>query len=318
MRTFTRFTFFLLCLPLAAGWAGNAFAQNSNVILYTEHGEGIFVILNGIRQNASPETNVKVTGLNANSYRLKVIFEDKVLGEVDKTLYFSEPSTEYTYAVINKNNEYKVRFRTAVELAQAPTHHEHQTVIVYTTTPPPLTSTTTVTETYTTTTEHGHPHTTEGVSMQVNVDGFNMNINVSDDMHSHTTGTSTYSTTTTTTTTASAATSEPDHYVMAGYNGPIGCSWPMADADFSKAKQSAASKDFEDSKLKVAKQITGSNCLMAKHVKEMMRVFDFESSRLEYAKFAYSHTYDKGNYYLVNDAFDFELTIDDLNDYIGQ
>ncbi|HQK98923.1 MAG TPA: hypothetical protein PLH61_12965, partial [Bacteroidia bacterium] len=49
-------------------------AQSSNVILFTENGEKFTAILNGIRQNDRPETNVKITGLNAEFYKLKVIF----------------------------------------------------------------------------------------------------------------------------------------------------------------------------------------------------------------------------------------------------
>ena len=47
-----------------------------------------------------------------------------------------------------------------------------------------------------------------------------------------------------------------------------------------------------------------------------MQSFDFESTKLEYAKFAYDFTYDKGNYFKVNDAFDFESSIEELDEYI--
>jgi hypothetical protein len=49
-----------------------------------------------------------------------------------------------------------------------------------------------------------------------------------------------------------------------------------------------------------------------------MKLFDFEATKLTYAKFAYNHTYDIGNYYKVNDAFDFESSVDDLNKSIGK
>ncbi len=148
------------------------------------------------------------------------------------------------------------------------------------------------------------------VDVNVNMGGMgvDMDVNISE------TYTETHTTTTTTTTTSGAG---HDHYVMSGYNGPIGCPWPMDDAQFSDAKRSVSSKDFEDSKLTVAKQITGSNCLTASQVREMMGVFDFEDSKLEYAKFAYNRTYDLGNYYKLNDAFDFESSIDELNQYIN-
>ena len=80
----------------------------------------------------------------------------------------------------------------------------------------------------------------------------------------------------------------------------------MNEPDFAEAQRSVSSKNFEDSKMTIAKQITGANCLTADQVKRMMRTFTFEDSKLEYAKFAYRKTFDIGNYYKLNDAFEFE------------
>lgn len=102
-----------------------------------------------------------------------------------------------------------------------------------------------------------------------------------------------------------------------GYNGPIGCLTPMSALDFQRAKQSIASKNVEDSKLAIAKQILNSNCLLSSQVRGIMSLFSFEDSKLEFAKYAYGHTYDIGNYYKLNDAFQFETSIDELNSYIG-
>lgn len=148
------------------------------------------------------------------------------------------------------------------------------------------------------------------VDIDVNMGGMgvDMNVNINESYSE------THTTTTTTTTTGTA---QADHYVMPGYNGPIGCPWPMDENQFANAQRSISSKDFEDSKLTVAKQITGANCLTADQVKRIMTAFDFEDSKLEYAKFAYNKTYDIGNYYMLNDAFDFESSIDELNEHIN-
>ena len=147
------------------------------------------------------------------------------------------------------------------------------------------------------------------VNIDVNMGGMgiDMNVNVNE----------TYTETHTTTTTTTTGGGQADHYVMPGYSGPIGCPWPMDENQFANAENSVSSKDFEDSKLTVAKQITGSNCLTADQVRRIMTNFDFEDSKLEFAKFAYNKTYDIGNYYLLNDAFDFESSIDELNEHIN-
>ena len=75
---------------------------------------------------------------------------------------------------------------------------------------------------------------------------------------------------------------------------------------------------FSDSRMTVAKQITKGNCLSADQVRDVTSLFDFESGKLEYAKFAYDYCYDQGNYYKVNDAFEFEMSIDELDEYINK
>ena len=175
--------------------------------------------------------------------------------------------------------------------------------------------------------EHGHDHHPhpagegENVSMEINVDGtgVGINVNVSDAAHvpATTTTSTTYSTTTTTTVTADPVMEEPHHHIMPGYNGPIGCPWPMSEAEFAGVKGSISSKTFDDSKLTIAKQVIAANCLLSSQVKEIMLLFSFEDTRLEIAKYAYGYTFDLGNYYKVNDAFDFELTIEELNEYIN-
>ena len=66
----------------------------------------------------------------------------------------------------------------------------------------------------------------------------------------------------------------------------------------------------------MAKQIIYSNCLLCSQVKEMMMLLSFETDRLDLAKYAYKKTLDPGNYYKLNDAFTFETSIDELNEYI--
>lgn len=300
-----------------------AFSQSTNLIFFTEEGEKFSVILNGVLQNETPETNVKVTDLISPSYKLKIIFKDSSLASLDKNLMFNQ-GTETTFD-IKKNNkgEYVVRYMNEVPIAQAPLPPSGQKVVVFTTTGPaaPI-ATTTVSTTQTTTTTNG---ASDNVSMGVNIGGtgFNMNVNMNDGnggMNSSSSTSTTYTTTTTTTTTGVAVQpSQPQQqvYVMPGYSGPTGCPWPMSDADFADAKNSISSKSFEDSKLSIAKQVFTSNCLLSSQVKEIMSLFSFEDTKLDFAKFAYGRTFDTGNYFKVNDAFTFESSIDALNTYIS-
>lgn len=286
-----------------------AFAQNSNLVLFSDQGERFFVILNGIRQNSKAETNVKVTDLNQPSYKLKVIFEDKGIPDLDKNV-FLEAGTEYVLNIKkNKNGAYVLRFMSQAPIADnAPAPSPQQSVVVYTTTPAPVSTVTTTT----TTTTVGTP--ANNVSVGMNVGGVGINMSVTDNTMMGGTSTTTY--TETHSTTVNQPVPVPPPAPLPGYSGPVGCPMPLHPGEFESVKSSIASKTFEDSKLKIAKQVIGSNCLLSSQVKEIMMIFDFENTKLDFAKFAYGHTYDLGNYYKVNDAFQFESTIDDLNRYI--
>ena len=324
----------LLLIAALAFLATRASAQTGNLIVFTENGEKFSLVLNGVLQNASPETNVKVTDLPASTefptaYKMRIIFADGALGTKDFNTAI-ESGVERTIT-IKKNNkgEYVQRMVSDVPLAQAPPTPATQVVHVYSTTPPATTTTsTTVSRTTTTTTTGGNTSTGDNVNINMGVhageNGGGVNINISG-MDPNMQGSSQTTTTHTTTTTTSSGGTWNDppppppapHSYVPGYNGPIGCSVPMSPTDFTDFKNSVSSKSFEDSKLTIAKQVVNNNCLMASQVKEVMLLFSFEATRLDFAKYAYSHTHDIGNYFKINDAFTFESSIDELNNYIG-
>jgi len=86
---------------------------------------------------------------------------------------------------------------------------------------------------------------------------------------------------------------------------------------FNKLKMMMDNTPFSSSKLKVAKQAIAANGISAGQVEELMKQLDFETDRLNLAKFAYLHTVDKNNYFIVNNAFDFDSSIAQLDRYIA-
>jgi hypothetical protein len=338
--SFMKKLFFVLIVSLSA--ISSAFSQKTNLIFFSENGERFTIILNGIKQNAQPETNIKVTDLPAPSYKVKVIFADSKLGEVNKNLLFGQ-GTETTF-VIKKNNkgEYIIRYMNEVPLSQAAPAAPEQTVVYYNTNSEPEENepingnTTTVIHTKTTTTssQGGGDNGAGNVSVGMNINdpdlGININMNVSGPGTTTTTSgsSSSYTTTTTTTTTSSSSSDGEEYeqherprsqpkYVLPGYSGPTGCPMPLSSKEFSDVKASISSKTFDDTKLTIAKQVIGSNCLLCSQVKEIMLLFTFEDTRLELAKYGYGYTYDIGNYYKLNDAFTFEASIEELNTFIN-
>jgi hypothetical protein len=315
----------LLILVLLISFSG-IYAQKTNLIFFTEQGEKFSVILNGVLQNLKPETNVKVIDLPAPSYKLKIIFQDSTLPQLDKNLMFNS-NTETSFDIKkNSKGEYVVRYLNEVPIAQAMPPTNGQSVVIFSMSGPSAPVSSTTISTTQTTTTNGTTNPGDGVSMGVNIGGngvnMNMNINPGGTVVNGTT-TTTYSTTTTTTTSSTDMNPQTQPvqnqpaYIMPGYSGPVGCPMPMSPDDFESLKNTISSKSFEESKLDIAKQVVATNCLLCSQVREVMKLFSFEDTKLTFAKYAYGHTFDTGNYFKVNDAFTFESSIDELNKYIS-
>lgn len=102
------------------------------------------------------------------------------------------------------------------------------------------------------------------------------------------------------------------------YNGALGCAMPMANNDFNAAKETIANANFEATKISTAKTIVSANCLTVNQVIAITKLFDFEASKLEFAKYAYQHTYDKGNYFKINTVFDFDASKQEMNRFVSR
>lgn len=295
--------------------------QNTNLVFFSEQGQQFYIILNGIQQNTNPETNVRVTNLIQPYYKVKVKFADGITPDIDKTINFNA-GTETTYAIRSSNKgEIVLRWMSEVPIQQAPQPMANQQVIVYHSTPPPATTVTQTTVVSSTTT---NPANSEQINMGINVNdpanggaNINMNINVNETgMNTQTQSTTTTYSSTTTTTSGNVGTVQESAYVMPGYNGNVGCNgYPMSETRFNEVVKSIESKGFDDSKLTMSKQVISTNCMTSNQVKRLMLLFSFEDTRLDLAKYAYGYTYDIGNYYQLNDAFTFESSIEELNEY---
>jgi len=319
--------YLIAALALIAFFSTSQAQMPSNAVFFSENGEGFYIVMNGLRMNDAPVTNLKVTDLIQPSYKIKVIFDNADLGEFNKNIYFNDPGMEIVYNIKrNRKGEWKLGYQSATPLAQAPPAPVAQQVIHWgdphpTAPPVPVSGgTTVIVEETTTTTTHGGTMggSSDQVNMNVNVDGFglNVNVNASDGgMGMGTSSSSTMTTTTTTTTTSSGMiVNEPVAVVV---EEPAPCP-AMGPGDFSDACSSIRSKSFSDSKMTLAKQIVRAHCVTANQVHDMTKLFDFESDRLEFAKFAFDYTVDQNQYYKVNDAFDFESSIEELDEYIGR
>jgi hypothetical protein len=103
---------------------------------------------------------------------------------------------------------------------------------------------------------------------------------------------------------------------MGDYDSNYGYERGMDNREFNQVIQSIEKEWLESNKLKSASQIVRSNNLTSAQVKQLVLLFSFESNKLELAKQAYQNTVDKKNYFIINDAFSFSGSRDELARYI--
>ena len=91
----------------------------------------------------------------------------------------------------------------------------------------------------------------------------------------------------------------------------------MNPQDYDDAYQVISNESFDSSKLTVAKQVISSNPMTASQILGICQLFSFESNKLEFAKFAYPYCVDQNKYYLLNEAFSYESSKRELNNFLN-
>lgn len=92
----------------------------------------------------------------------------------------------------------------------------------------------------------------------------------------------------------------------------------MSQHSFNQLIKTMNNASFDSRKMNIAKQVIQQNNFSTEQVIALVNQFTFDSSRLKLAKLAYLKTLDKENYFLVNNSFTFNSSVDQLNEYINQ
>ncbi len=303
-------------------------AQNtSHLEVFTENGESFILTVNGVRMNQEPQSNVKATGLTGEYQRVGVQFSDLSLGTVSQNV-MTVPGTAQRAVVklIKKGyvlrpfgepialaSEIQTPTVTVIEsspLQSSPTHRNENIKTVESTPDPNLVLTTVTTSS-----------TARSADENLKMDIVTRDVKVGIDVRviDGEEGTATM-----------VHTNEPTNNVqrcqstevLTAQSEPTPVATPvddcsaMAAAEFSNLKSSLASKNFEDSKTTTAKQVLRNTCMSASQIVEIVNLLTYEESKLDFAKAAYTRCSDPQNYWKLNDAFTFETSIDELNEFL--
>jgi Domain of unknown function (DUF4476) len=110
------------------------------------------------------------------------------------------------------------------------------------------------------------------------------------------------------------------YYKMDDYKGKLGCPWPIKDAELTKLTAAIRSRNLEDSKLEIAKEKLldiDSACFTVDQTRELIRLFEYEETKLEFAKHIALSIFDIDNVGKLEDVFDFENSIEELKTVIS-
>ena len=246
------------------------------------------MVLNGIRQNSKPETNVQVAQIKNGSYAVKVIFADGKTPDIDKNFMIDAPY-DITARIIFKKGKGKLQL-----MGQEPTHGVLQEAVVYRPNDAavysdmiPVQTTTTTTKTTTGTI----PNENVNLNMNLSVGGVNVNLNA----NASATGLGTGATITETTTSSSTTTTQINNQANAQHqqviaqvqqaplSNRVNCTKTMNRLEAFKAE--LQDQSFEEDRLEALQLELKSTCLTTAQAEQLIDLFTFDENRLVVAKY---------------------------------
>jgi len=273
------------------------FQPYGHLTIFSEDGDRFFLILNGERMNDEPQTNLRVEELNQPYYSAKIIFENKSIPSITKKfLQIADVDgvfKDVTYKIRrNKNKKMSLNYFSMIPV---------QPDFI-----PPANMYVTRFGSGVQLNPRGNgqfngQYNGNGTSVQMNVSGNGVNLQVNDQNFNRNNN---------------LPNNNNFNNTIPQNNNNCFRAAPMPLREFEAAKTSISSQNFDDIRLKVAKQIINANCLSTNQIKDLCQLFSFEDNKLQLAQFAYDNCIDRKNYFQINDIFKFSSNVETLTEYI--
>ena len=109
------------------------------------------------------------------------------------------------------------------------------------------------------------------------------------------------------------------YFKLEDYEGRIGCPFPIKAEELGELRGIILAENLEESKLekiKIAIQDMDSACVLVDQTKELILLFEFEETRLNFAKFMFPYTFDIDNYEKLYSVFNYENSKDELKEIV--
>ncbi|MCH8553837.1 MAG: DUF4476 domain-containing protein [Schleiferiaceae bacterium] len=281
-----------------------------NFTFFSEEGERFWVILDGVRQNDVPAANVVVEHLTKLSYRAKIIFEDDKIKSISQTVLtrdVDDKPVHTSYIITRRTWTGKVGKKMSMRVSS---FEEARPVAVPPSNPQPDQNKSIV------------PEEEQTPEIPIEAPDFTQQQETAiallqqatDKAEKLITGGNPEPAT------KNAEHSQPNRNKRQRQE-PQTKKAPcesMSEADFKPALRAIANQSFEDGRLSVARQLISASCISTEQIKEIIALFSFEKTRLDFAKEAWHKTTDPQRYFLLNDSFSFSSSTKELTDYITQ
>ncbi|TSA30466.1 MAG: DUF4476 domain-containing protein [Bacteroidetes bacterium] len=271
---------FATCVLFLAS-TGMTFSQNSTLIVFSSGGDKFRLEVNGNILNASPQSRVEASNLFGPAIRIKIFPEESPVPVISKNL-FNTPNGRLFYIYKrDPKGKYILEKTTGDWSGEA----AGETAV---TMPPPKAlpvkkqDPTGTPKESTTTKKEPSPATIKPTST-----------------------TSTTSITSSTSTTPTPATETK----------AVRCEYPLNEAEFQFSLTTVTRHPYDSPKLSAAKNLAKTACLTSAQVRDILYLFENETSRIEFSKYAYNYVYDPQNYGIARDVLD-PFSMEELDAYL--
>ena len=268
----------------------------NNLVIFCNEGEKFTVILDGFKRNVSPQSNVRIEFLDQKHYKIKIIFENTRINDVDDGITFFKTGRECIFSLDKKNNhKYKLHYSSDKAMPGFEKPNNVNTANTTTnTSPPPIVDTV----------KPPPPEAPSGNPMDQNI---NQNLNIGGKK--------------------GAIKVNPNGTMSVGPgNGAMSinikkhpkanCPNPVTKEEFAAFKENMSKQTTEEDKQLIGNSFIDNNCLLSSQVKEAMTLFKNERSQIDFAKKSYSATKDYEKFSITVDGVVSKSGKDELTKYI--
>jgi|GEM_PF-992057 len=105
------------------------------------------------------------------------------------------------------------------------------------------------------------------------------------------------------------------YYELENYKGVITCPWPIKPEELAEFKGIINAQSIDDSKFeKIKERISDhdSLCIRIDQVMELIPLFQYEDTKLDFSKYILPHIFDIDNIGKLESVFEFENSVDEL------